>query len=339
MTETIYEKKMYGNLEEDDFCPPGNRRQIGNPGQAEMEVFIEDYAYTFAKKLSEKDYSGCTVGILTGDFVRTGGGSILLIKGVLEAGMTLVHEKVCFTEETWAEIYRGIREHFPGQQIVGWFFGGPGFLLEDEEQQKKILTDNFGGGDKVLLKMDSVEREATVLIYQTGRLEALPGYYIYYERNEAMRNYMLRGRLGVEAPAVPGMPYREADWKLTVQRAEDMEMHPRQGKEEMRPAKIQTSSLYRLFYATGGMLACLALAVITALSVQINEKNKLSELLNRKEELVSSIQEVHEVAEGETIESICMAQYGTEELAGDIRILNGLDEGENPEAGSKLFLP
>ena len=60
----------------------------------------------------------------------------------------------CFTEDNWAGIYRDIRDYFPEYQIVGWFLGGPGFLLEDTDRQKKIQEDNFGGGDKIFLKMD-----------------------------------------------------------------------------------------------------------------------------------------------------------------------------------------
>ena len=124
----------------------GERRQFA--------LFIEDYAFSFAKGLAERDYTGCVVGVLVGEYFGTG--EKILIRGVLEARDVLVHDVVCFTEENWAGIYRDIREYFPEQQIVGWFLGGPGFLLEDEERQKKILMDNFGGGDKVLFKVDSI---------------------------------------------------------------------------------------------------------------------------------------------------------------------------------------
>ena len=49
MTETIYEQ--YSNKEEiqKTFRFPSNRRQMGRPGDTGIEVFIEDYVYSYAK--------------------------------------------------------------------------------------------------------------------------------------------------------------------------------------------------------------------------------------------------------------------------------------------------
>ena len=49
--------------------------------------------------------------------------------------------------------------------------------------------------------------------------------------------------------------------------------------------------------------------------------------------------ELYEMKEGETIESVCLAVYGSEEIAEEIRRFNGLEEGENPQAGEKILLP
>ena len=62
MTETIYEKKPAAVQTKRRL--PNNRRQIGQPGLDSPEVFIEDYAFTYAKNLSERDYTGCVVGVL-----------------------------------------------------------------------------------------------------------------------------------------------------------------------------------------------------------------------------------------------------------------------------------
>ena len=156
MTETIYEKKT---KELPGRQLPNNRRQIGQPGLGSLEVFIEDYAFSYARGLSERDYTGCVVGVLVGEYIDSRQGDKILVKGVLEAKDVLRYDVVCFTEDNWAGIYRDIRDYFPNLQIVGWFLGGPGFLLEDVARQKKIQEDNFGGGDKIFLKMDSAEKE------------------------------------------------------------------------------------------------------------------------------------------------------------------------------------
>mgnify|MGYP003294665738 CR=1 FL=1 len=322
MIETIYEKKQTEEKKVKNFRLPNNRRQIGQPYLAELEVFIEDYAFSFAKGLAERDYTGCVVGVLVGEYFGTG--EKILIRGVLEARDVLVHDVVCFTEENWAGIYRDIREYFPSQQIVGWFLGGPGFLLEDEERQKKILMDNFGGGDKVLFKVDSIEKEQHLLHYKEGRLKELQGYYIYYEKNTEMQNYMV-------------------GTKQIVLEEEEVKIVPKEEKQEsILPKKrqdVNITSFYRLFYATGGILTCLAILVIVGLAMQIKERDELKALLEEQVRQTTSLQQVYIVQEGETVASICLKFYETIEIEPEIRLLNGLLDGEEPIPGQKLYLP
>ncbi len=327
MTETIYEKKATEEKLRRQL--PNNRRQIGQPGLESPEVFIEDYAFSFAKGLSERDYTGCVVGVLVGEHAEGTHGDKVLIRGVLEARDVLKHDSVCFTEENWTGIYRDIREYFPEQQIVGWFLGGPGFLLEDAERQKKIQEDNFGGGDKILLKMDSIEKEQKFLFYRDGELKELPGYYIYYERNAEMQSYM--------AENLQSIPVKEKVKQPEEKTEEERQFSAERNFSERLPA--QTGRFYQLFYATGGILTCIAILAIAGLAMQIQERNQLKELLNEQEKLVSSLQQVYVTEEGETVESICLKFYGTTEQEAAIRLLNSLEEDEEPEKGQKIFLP
>lgn len=337
MTETIYEKKPAETGMRRQL--PNNRRQIGQPQQAEPEVFIEDYAFSFAKKLSERDYTGCVVGVLVGEHVQGEMGEKILVRGVLEARDVLSHDKICFTEDNWSGIYRDIREYFPKEQIVGWFLGGPGFLLEDEDRQKKIQTDNFGGGDKILLKMDSIEKEQKVLYYQDEEMKELPGYYIFYERNAEMQNYMAGNAQWMPVEEKVNHPHREIRMPLIGKEKAESEEEPVKGQIAAKKPEPKASSFYQLFYATSGILTCIAILVIAGLAMQIQERDQMKELLNAQEKLTSSMQQVYIVEEGETVESICLKFYGTTEQTEAIRLLNSLEEDQEPEAGQKLFLP
>lgn len=334
MTETIYEKKLPAG---EKHRLPNNRRQIGQPGQEALEVFIEDYAFSFAKGLSERDYTGCVVGVLVGEYVEASQGDKLLVRGVLEARDVLRHDTVCFTEDNWTGIYRDIREYFPKLQIVGWFLGGPGFLLEDRERQKKIQEDNFGGGDKVLLKMDSIEKEQKFFCYRGGELQELPGYYIYYEKNAEMQTYM--AETNQKIPVEEKETVQEGEKRILKESRELVQ--PTEKYQEKHPefTSWYRSNFYQLFCATGGVLTCIAILVIAGLAMQIQERNHLKELLNAQEKLVASQQLVYVIEEGETVESICMKFYGTTEQEEAIRLLNGLEEQEEPVPGQKIFLP
>lgn len=87
-----------------------------------------------------------------------------------------------FTDETWSQIYQGIRTFFPKLSIQGWVeirneFAGRRVPLPTEQ--------------KLLLQMDtSLEEEERLLLHQGGQQIPIGGYFIYYERNEAMQTYM-----------------------------------------------------------------------------------------------------------------------------------------------------
>lgn len=269
MTETVYEKKApQGQQANLLFRLPKNRKQVGQPSESEVEIFVEDYAWVFGKRLAERDYTECVAGVLLGETIQLESGKKLMVRGIMEAEGAYQNDNVAFTEEIWASVYRDISTYFPTQEIVGWYLGGPGFLLEAEEKLKKIQIDHFGGTDKVLLKMDSIEREETFFAYRDGRLEAFSGYYIYYERNDEMQGYMMsRGVLPAktEEEELPAGMRRQKEQKESAVR---------------EPVYRNKSSLYRLIYASGGMLACIAVLVIAGLAMQLRERNKLRDLLN-----------------------------------------------------------
>lgn len=322
MTETIYEQ--YSNKEEiqKTFRFPSNRRQMGRPGDAGIEVFIEDYVYSYAKNLAEKSYTDCVAGVLVGESMFDGQEGKVRIEGILEAESVTKREVACFTEETWAEIYRDIAEYFPGVPIVGWFLGGPGFLLEDDERHRKIQTDNFGG-DKLFLRMDSMEQDVKFFFVRNGRLLPLSGYYIYYEKNEGMQRYMMKRRQKTK-PVQETTGYPE-------QRQRPVTFGREEAPRRLRPGGLLTT--------TGGVLACLAVLVIGAMAIQIRERERLQQLLNEREQMVASLCTAYEVKEGETVESICQSVYGSTEIADEIREFNGLEQGENPQTGQKILLP
>ena len=268
MTETVYEKKAAKEQANLVFRLPKNRKQIGQPGEAEPEIFVEDYAWVFGKRLAERDYTGCAAGVLLGEVIHMESGKKILIRGIMEAAGAYRNDNVEFTEDVWASVYRDIGTYFPEQEIVGWYLGGPGFLLEAEEKLKKVQIDHFGGADKLLLKMDSIEREEIFLSYRDGQLEPFPGYYIYYERNTEMQSYMIsRGML-------PSLAEEE---ELPAGTKKQQELHEAGGQGVLYRGR---SSLYRLIYASGGMLACIAVLVIAGLVIQLKERNELRDLLN-----------------------------------------------------------
>ena len=66
-----------------------------------------------------------------------------------------------------------------------------------DEHITKMHLDNFAGQDKTLLVYDALEKEEAFYFYDKGKLKKQSGYYIYYDRNEEMQNYMVENKENV----------------------------------------------------------------------------------------------------------------------------------------------
>lgn len=171
---------------------PKHIRQMGLPGN-NPEIYIEDYAEGYLRRLANSDYTECRVAVLVGEFIKSEGKRYVFIRGAIEAEEIWKDNEICFTSEVWAGVYEKIKRYFPQYEAVGWFMGGPEFLTEVTDEIRRIHVDWFGGRDRVLYRIDPVEKEATFYMYDKGELKQWPGYSIYYEKNEEMQDYLVAG--------------------------------------------------------------------------------------------------------------------------------------------------
>lgn len=173
------------------YQTPKNIRQVGNPA-VKRKIYIEDYVVTYLAKLAMPSNTYSRGAILLGTVKKTEEGSVVFISGALESqNFELDLEETIFTNENWADIYNEIRTFFPKLSIVGWFVSRLGFSTE--LNGKIIQTHNayFAGENKVLYMIDALEHEETFYLYESNGLRKQKGYYIYYEKNEAMQAYMI----------------------------------------------------------------------------------------------------------------------------------------------------
>ena len=171
---------------------PKHIKQMGLPGN-NPEIYIEDYAEGYVRRLAAGDYTECRVAVLVGEFIKSEGKRYVFIRGAVEAEDAVVDNSVCFTSGVWANVYDKIKRYFPQYEAIGWFLGGPEFLTEVTDEIRQIHVDWFGGRDRVLYRVDPVEKEATFYLYDKGDLKQWPGYCIYYEKNEEMQDYLVAG--------------------------------------------------------------------------------------------------------------------------------------------------
>lgn len=192
MIEIIYEKekqKPEGN--EGFFRIPNNIRQIGEV-TGTQKIYIEDYAYTYLCRISSENPHRGIAAILLGQANWKNGMSYLFVKSaVVLTDMEVNEEHLVFTQEIWNHVYEKNKEYFANQEVVGWFLSIPGCSMELHEVICQTHLNHFGGNDKVLLTMEPLEKEEAFYRYEAGKMSRQTGFYVYYEKNEPMRNYLI----------------------------------------------------------------------------------------------------------------------------------------------------
>lgn len=193
MIEVTYKKEEQGQAKEkqDNFKIPNNIRQIGEV-KGNLRIYIEDYAYTFLKKLSQTGKEEGETAVLFGERHWKCGEEYIFIKSALRIeDMKITEEQMVFTEKIWSWVYENGREYFPGQNVMGWFLHIPEYNVQITEQVRKTHEANFSGKDKVLFIMDPGEQEEAFYIHENSMLQRQNGFYVYYEKNEPMQSYMI----------------------------------------------------------------------------------------------------------------------------------------------------
>ncbi|WP_313134397.1 LysM peptidoglycan-binding domain-containing protein [Anaerocolumna sp.] len=228
---------------------PKNIRQIGNIPTHNKIIYVEDYVMTFMKQIGQREPANCSITVLLGYFVRTEERKHIFIKGAVEMKQNDFYNGITFTDECWTSIYENIKKYFSDIEIVGWALVGSGFYLDNEEMIRKTHMENFNGPDKTLLKIDTLEKEEVFYLFENNQLVKQSGYYIYYEKNEEMQNYM------IDAKNVVG---EERDYQdHTTQKIR----HMIQEKNEQKQLKTDDKNIVRLLYAASTLLAVIVLVI------------------------------------------------------------------------------
>ena len=282
---------------------PRNIRACGGTGGV-LPVYIEDYVGTYIRRLTESGFPECSAVILVGQVMETEIGCCLFVKGAIRACGICEGDHPTFGEDIWNEIYEKIRMYFPYDEVVGWCIAGPGFHMLQEEVFLRVHIDNFADSEKIFCCYESLEKELTVRICEGGSFRILPGYCIYYEKNDEMQNYMLADT--AEMQTRPQEAYHTKEDKTARKSGET------EGFEEVQ--KRKGGSLRKDIM----QLAAIACIIILIVSVMVGT--------DTLEKLKKSV-----FAAGEEFASD-ESQKGEQNGTGDVPERSGEEAGEeNPE--------
>ena len=285
MIEVIYkDEKQESKGNEEVFELPRNIRQIGL-GNGDYRIYMEDYVYTFLGKLTqleEDDKEKSRFAVLTGKLGHNDGIVYVFVKGAITVeDEEITEDHINLTDVLWQEIHEEQEKYFEGQEIVGWFFGEKGLAMEVPDLFLKVHLKHFGS-DKILMLMDPGEKEEAFFRYDNNFLIRQNGFYLYYEKNPQMQNYMIE-----KNPEF---------YKNQKEEIPDEAVHTfRKIIQKKNRAKKQETEEHTSVFSYAAT-ACLVLAIATV-GGKVYQNYQLMENANRKAEQVSANTVVHEVEE------------------------------------------
>lgn len=192
MIEVIYNEEGKEVSGADPFLKlPKNIRQIGEI-DSKKKIYIEDYVVTWLHQLCSGEDVIPKAAVLLGGVRQSEGIRYLFISGALELNDLIISGNgISFTDEEWTSIYERMKKYFDSREIVGWFLGVNGFSLNISGDILKAHIDNFAGNDKLFMMYENAEKEDGFFLFENGDLVRQPGFYIYFEKNPEMQEYMI----------------------------------------------------------------------------------------------------------------------------------------------------
>ncbi|MDD7641844.1 MAG: LysM domain-containing protein [bacterium] len=176
---------------------PKNIRQIGNI-QGAVRIYMEDYVYTYLHGNAKSGWAH-RGSVFLGSRCQENGQKYIFISGLVHIPDECFQEGIPeFTDLMWSSVYQDMKQFYENVEILGWGMDVAGASAKLTGDLERIHRNAFQGQDKLLFLMDTIEKEEAFYVNEKNMLRRRDGYYIYYEKNPQMQEYMMKGK---EEPA------------------------------------------------------------------------------------------------------------------------------------------
>lgn len=354
---------------------PKNVRQVGNVSDI-PKIYLEDYVDTYLDQLRSRAREEPTGALLLGENAVVEGLECVYITGAVRIEeVSEENGEICISDPAREAALRECAEYFPGRDVVGWALAAPGRPLVLSGSMVQIHEQLGLKKNSIFIMKHPEEDEEIYFAYKFHELMQMGGYYIFYEKNPDMQNYMINTRKQIGVTPSEVVEDRAAkNFRSAV-------------KEKLEAQEQRSNS--HLVYLTSVLLVVVVLAIgISAM----NNYDKMNSVQSSIETLSKSVQgssentvtaeedaaadqqeeqpdgaaasdvsagagdvqtgesgmsiqegesgeEYYTVQRGDTLDKISLKLYGTTDEAEAICKMNGLTDGNLIFIGQKLLLP
>ena len=113
------------------------------------------------------------------------------VNGAVEAQHDFFMEKTIIDEESWKKVNEMAEKFFPDLMVMGWAITREDSTEDLAEQIMRTQRQFFRPDQKLYFEYITSDKTEALYLHEKGKRNMLSGYYIYYERNECMQNYMV----------------------------------------------------------------------------------------------------------------------------------------------------
>ena len=252
---------------------PKNVKQIGEPSR-ERKIYVEDYVITYINRIFMGNRETEKVLLLFGGEAVEKGCNYIYIRGACQVKPEGGEQRgKYFSGEDFQNAMEEGRKFFKSMPLIGWALIRKGRPMSLEERMRNTW-EAYMSRIPIFLLGDIEEKEEIFYWKYDGRIKVQPGYYVFYEKNRAMQEYMIEKK-------GDGKPIGEKE------KEEDFLVDSLRGRLEERKAQDRRQT-GKMIYAVSGFLFLVVLAIGVTL---LNSNEKIAAIQTSVDSLLESLAE------------------------------------------------
>ncbi|GHU58346.1 hypothetical protein AGMMS49975_24860 [Clostridia bacterium] len=176
----------------EDFEFPTNIKQVGSIGGG-IKIYVEDYVFSFLRQYAARGNYDERLALLVGRSIVIDNVPVVFISGAVSGEYLSDEDGVLkFTKKSFEHASEQIDRYFRGLEVVGFMHSQPGYGNTLNANYEKYHKEMFKKPYQVVFVVDHIDKQNSFYYYHEKReLAELRGYFIYYEKNDGMHEYML----------------------------------------------------------------------------------------------------------------------------------------------------
>lgn len=264
------------------FKAPSNVKQFGNSDE-KLKIYIEDYAYTYLQQYAKAGNYNERLAFLIGKNFKEDDKNIILISGAISVKHTRHDNGILnLTSESWDYVYEQIEKYFGDLEVVGLMQSQPGYGVYLNEKYVSEFRNNFNKLFQTFFLCDPIENLNVFHVFDKARENLLPvsGYFIYYQKNDAMNEYMIANK--EIKPTITDDTHKEEPAEITIR------------KRQFERIKKSNNDQRKIVNMLSGLCAVLFLICFVMGTGLVQNEDRISKLEKQLKNLNVSYKKIEE---------------------------------------------